>query len=82
MEYSKILKRIDKLEQVRKCIPEVVAIYADGATTTYKGAPLCESFFDEVNPIIKTYGSEFAELLNAIINPVENRYLENYEKMR
>ena len=78
--YREIVKRIDRIERLHgKGFPEVVAIYADGTQITHKGSPPIEHLVSESNPIIRTFGSEFADMINAIIHPVSNRNIENYE---
>lgn len=77
---NSVMKRLKQLEQKYGInLPEVVAELADGTKVTCKGTPSADLLFDKENPIIKTSGSQFAELINAIINPLPNRNIEDFE---
>ena len=77
---NNVIKRIKQLELLYGSnIPEVIAEFADGTKTTCKGVPPAEMLFNTENPIIKTSGNKFADLVNVIINPVPNRNIEDYE---
>lgn len=75
-----IIRRIEQLEKrFENNQPIVYAEYQNGECAKYEGLPPLEHICAEDNPIVHTYGSEFADLLNAIIHPVPNRYIEDYE---
>ena len=75
-----IIKRIRVLEQKYLVpLPVIIVEYADRTTACFEGMLPIEELFKEDNPVVKTYGSEFAELLNVIINSVPNRNIEDYE---
>ena len=74
-----IMRRIRVLEhKYIMNLPIIIAKYEDGKVECFEGIPTDELFREE-NPIIKTWGSEFAEMLNIIINPVQNRKIEDFE---
>lgn len=78
--HKDIIRRLEQLEKrFENNQPIVYAEYQNGECIKYEGPPPVEHMFRNDNPIIKTYGSEFAELLNAIIQPVPNRNIEDYE---
>ena len=80
MRNRDIIARLERLEKICKVtLPVVVAEYSDGHQSTFYGLPPIEDILREDNPIIRTSGSEFAELLNAVIKPVPNRNIEDYE---
>lgn len=80
MRSKDIMARLERLEKICKAtLPLVLAEYADGNQSTFYGLPPTEDILREDNPIVRTSGSEFAELLNAVINPVPNRNIEDYE---
>lgn len=78
-----IVRRLKELEQrAGSNLPDVIAEYQDGSRVLYKGLPPIEDIFSENNPIIRTAGSEFADLVNSILHPVPNRNIEELEEMQ
>ncbi len=75
---------IARLQQLEKrsgsMLPEVVAEYQNGDKIKYRGLPPMEHLFCEDNPIINTSGSDFAELVNALIHPLPNREFSDFEE--
>ncbi len=75
-----ILARLEELERKSGAdIPTVNAEYQNGERIKYHGLPPVDHLFREDNPIIKTSGSDFAELVNAMIHPKDNRSIEAFE---
>ncbi len=75
-----IISRLEKLEKEYKdCIPLVYAEYRNGDVVTYKGMPPVDDITSNTNPIIRTYGSDFAEMVNVVIHPKPNRFIEDFE---
>ena len=72
-----IIAKLEKLEAQHGCIPVVIAEYEDGNIVEYRGLPPIEHLFDD--KIKRTYGSEFADLVNTIIHPVSDRNFEDFE---
>lgn len=80
MNKRSIIARLEELE--KKCgstLPVVNAEYQNGEKATYYGLPPIEHLFRDDNPIIKTHGSEFAELVNVVLHPLPNRDISNFE---
>lgn len=75
---KEVIKRIMQLEkQYQSNLPLVIAEYKNGEKVTYEGAPPIEELTS--GNIVDLSGSEFAELLNAIIHPAPNRNFEDFE---
>lgn len=80
MAITEIEKRLRVLEsRLGSNIPDVFAEYADGHIEKFRGLPPIEYIFKEDNIIVRTYGSSFANLVNAIMHPEPNRKIEDYE---
>ena len=74
-----IIDRIQALE--KKCtdtLPVVIAAFQNGERATYKGCPPLEHFKGD-NPIVETSGSEFADMLNVVLHPIQNRDIADFE---
>lgn len=81
MQTATIIRRLEVLEKrFGGTLPEVITEYRNGETVTYKGLPPMEHIFRLENPIIKTWGSDFADLVNDTIHPLPNRDIEDYEE--
>lgn len=81
MDKRAVLNRLKKLEQgLGTNLPEVYARYENGTIKKYQGMPPIEDMFCTENPIVSTYGSEFADLIDIIMHPVENRNIEDFEE--
>lgn len=80
MDRRSILMRLKKLEKgLCTNLPEVYAVYEDGTIKQYQGTPPFDDIFSVNNPIVRTYGSCFADLINSIIHPLENRNIGDFE---
>ena len=76
----KIITRLENLERRNGLtLPVVIAEYQNGETIDYRGLPPIDHLLREDNPIIKTSGSDFAELVNAMIHPVDSRNIDAFE---
>lgn len=81
MRKQSIILRLEELERKNGLtLPVVNAEYQDGSVVKYNGLPPIEHLFREDNPIIKTFGSEFADLINALIHPLPNREFSDFEE--
>ena len=75
-----IIRRIALLEQKYLVkLPVVMAEYEDGTVVCFEGTPPIGELARKENPVVKICGSEFAEMLNAIIKPVPNRNFDDFE---
>lgn len=80
MRKQSIISRLEELERNHLMVlPVVNAEYQNGHKVKYNGLPPMEHLFGEENPIIKTSGSEFADLVNAMIHPLPNREFSDFE---
>lgn len=77
-----IIARLEELERKNGLtLPVVNAEYQSGETVKYNGLPPMKHLFRDENPIVKTFGSEFADLVNALIHPLPNREFSDFEEM-
>lgn len=82
MQRNEILKRLMELERkIGQNLPEVYAEYNNGDKVKYYGLPPIDHLFREDNPINRTYGSSFADLINVLIHPIPNRNIEDFEEI-
>ena len=81
MNHKSIIARLEELERKSGLnLPVVYARYQNGETVKYYGLPPMGELFNDENPIIMTYGSSFADLVDALIHPVPNRDIEELER--
>lgn len=81
MDKRALYSRLKRLENaLMDNLPVVDIKRQDGTITRFYGTPPYEELFNLVNPVVKAYGSSFAELLDVVIHPVPNRYIEELEK--
>lgn len=79
MQMSVIYRRLIELEKKSGAVlPVVFAEYQNSETVTYKGLPPINHIFRSENPIIRTWGSDFADMVNELIHPVPNRCIEDF----
>ena len=73
-----IAYRLEKLEKDLKGVelPIVKLLYENGHKATFYGTPPIEAF----NGVSLAYGSDFANLINAVLHPVPNRNIEDLER--
>ena len=80
MARKSIIARLEDLEKnCGSVLPLVKAKYANGDVVDYYGLPPIDDLFRDENPIMQTFGSEFAELVNTILHPCPNRNIEDFE---
>lgn len=83
MDKRALYSRLKRLENaLTNNLPVVDIKRQDGTITRFYGTPPYEELFNLVNPVVKAYGSSFAELLDVVIHPVPNRYIEELENVR
>ena len=76
-----IVSRLERLEkQCGGTLPVVNVVYEDGTQAVFYGLPPIEHITRSDNPIIQASGSEFADLVDAIIHPLPNRNIDDLEK--
>ena len=71
-----ITYRLERLEAGKKnVLPKVIVEYAGGHEETFLGYPGNE----KLEKAIRTYGSDFAQLIDVILHPAPNRNIEDLE---
>lgn len=81
MDRRMIEARLKRLEKAfANDLPIVDAKYQNGETKRFYGTPPIEDLLNADNPIIETAGSDFAELINAILHPLPNRDIDELEQ--
>ena len=81
MSTDSIMRRLKELERKSEAIlPIVFAEYQYGDTAIYRGLPPMDHIFREVNPIVRTWGSDFANMVNELLHPAPNRHIEDFEE--
>lgn len=80
MDRRMIEVRLKRLEKAfTNVLPIVNAKYQNGAMKRFYGTPPIEDLLSIDNPIIETSGSQFADLINAILHPLSNRNIDELE---
>lgn len=80
MQIETVKRRLEELERRSGAtLPGVFAEYQNGDTVTYRGLPPMDQIFRPENPIVRTWGSDFADMVNVLLHPVPNRHIEDLE---
>lgn len=81
MSMDSIMRRLKELERKSEAaLPIVFAEYQNRDTAIYRGLPPMDHIFREVNPIVRTWGSDFANMVNELLHPAPNRHIEDFEE--
>lgn len=80
MNKRSIIARLEELE--KRCgnnLPVVNVTYRNGDGATFYGIPPVEDIFSEENPIVRAWGSEFADMVDTLLHPLPNRNIDDFE---